>query len=80
MDYTITKQVIQVSRETTAVTYQIILGNFGENEGITSLIIPEGVITDKSGNKNKETEVLVGNATWTEAGDSKGEYLSLIHI
>ena len=71
---TITKQVSQVSKLATSVTYQITLGNFGENEGVTSIIIPEGVIVDKYGNKNKETEILVGNATWTESGDSKGEY------
>ena len=71
---TITKQVSQIAREITSVTYQIVLGNFGENEGVTSIIIPEGVIIDKSGNTNRETELLVGNATWTESGDSKGEY------
>ena len=71
---TITKQVSQVSKQATSVIYQITLGNFGENEGVTSIIIPEGVIIDKYGNKNKETEILVGNATWVEAGDSKGEY------
>ena len=71
---TITKQVSQISKQATSVTYQITLGNFGENEGVTSVIIPEGVIVDKYGNTNRETEVLVGNSTWTEAGDSKGEY------
>ena len=71
---TITKQVSQVSKQATSITYQVTLGNFGENEGVTSIIIPEGVIVDKYGNTNKETEVLVGNATWTETGDSKGEY------
>lgn len=71
---TITKQVSQISQQQTEITYQITLGNFGENEGVTSIIIPEGVIIDKSGNTNRETELLVGNATWTEAGDTKGEY------
>ena len=71
---TITKQVSQVSKQATSVIYQIVLGVFGDNEGVTSVIIPEGVVIDKYGNKNKETEVLVGNATWTESGDSKGEY------
>ena len=71
---TITKQVSQIGQQQTEITYQITLGNFGENEGVTSVIIPEGVIIDKSGNTNRETEVLVGNATWTEAGDTKGEY------
>lgn len=71
---TITKQVSQISQQQTEITYQITLGNFGENEGVTSVIIPEGVIIDKSGNTNRQTEVLVGNATWTEAGDTKGEY------
>ena len=71
---TITKQVSQVSKQATSVVYQIVLGVFGDNEGVTSVIIPEGVVIDKYGNKNKETEVLVGNATWTESGDSKGEY------
>ena len=71
---TITKQVYQMSKNATSVTYRITLGNFGENEGITSIIIPEGVIIDKYGNTNRETELLVGNATWTEAGDTKGEY------
>ena len=70
----ITKQVSLVSKQATSATYQIVLGVFGENEGVTSVIIPEGVVIDKYGNKNKETEVLVGNATWTESGDSKGEY------
>lgn len=71
---TITKQVSQISQQQTEITYQITLGNFGENEGLTSIIIPEGVIIDKSGNTNRETELLVGNATWTESGDTKGEY------
>lgn len=71
---TITKQVSQIGQQQTEITYQITLGNFGENEGVTSIIIPEGVIIDKSGNTNRETELLVGNATWTEAGDTKGEY------
>ena len=71
---TITKQVSQISQQQTEITYQITLGNFGENEGVTSIIIPEGVIIDKSGNTNRETELLVGNATWTEVGDTKGEY------
>ena len=71
---TITKQVSQVSKQSTSVIYQIVLGVFGENEGVTSVIIPEGVVTDKYGNKNKETEVLVGNATWTESGDSNHQY------
>ena len=71
---TITKQVSQIGQQQTEITYQITLGNFGENEGVTSVIIPEGVIIDKSGNTNRQTEVLVGNATWTEVGDTKGEY------
>ena len=71
---TIVKQVAQVSKTATAVTYQITLSNFEDNQGITSIIIPEGVITDQSGNTNQETEILVGNATWTETGDINGEY------
>ena len=71
---TITKQVSQISKQATSITYQITLGNFGENEGVTSVIIPEGVILDKYGNTNRETEVLVGNSTWTESGDANGEY------
>ena len=71
---TITKQVSQVSKTATAVIYQITLSNFEDNQGITSIIIPEGVIIDKYGNTNKETEILVGNATWTEVGDINGEY------
>ena len=71
---TITKSVTQVSKQSTSITYRITLGNFETNEGVTSVIIPEGVITDRSGNGNKETEILVGNSTWTETGDAKGEY------
>ena len=71
---TIVKQVTQISKTATAVTYQITLSNFENNQGATSIIIPEGVITDKYGNTNKETEILVGNATWTELGDTNGEY------
>ena len=71
---TITKQVYQMTQNETSVTYRITLGNFRENEGITSIIIPEGVIIDKYGNTNRETELLVGNPNWTEAGDTKGEY------
>ena len=71
---TITKSVSQISKQSTSIIYQITLGNFGENEGVTSIIIPEGVITDTSGNGNQETEILVGNSTWTETGDSAGEY------
>ncbi len=71
---TITKSVTQVSKQSTSITYRITLGNFETNEGVTSVIIPEGVITDTSGNGNKETEMLVGNSTWTETGDAKGEY------
>ena len=71
---TIMKQVSQVSKTATEVIYQITLSNFEDNQGITSIVIPEGVITDKSGNGNEETELLVGNATWTEIGDINGEY------
>ncbi len=71
---TIVKQVTQVSKTTTAVVYQITLSNFEDNQGITSIIIPEGVITDQYGNTNQETEILVGNATWTEVGDVNDEY------
>ena len=71
---TIVKQVAQVSKTATAVIYQIDLSNFEDNQGITSIIIPEGVIKDQSGNGNQETEILVGNATWTEPGDANGEY------
>ena len=71
---TIVKQVTQVSKTTTAVIYQITLSNFEDNQGVTSIIIPEGVITDQYGNTNQETEILVGNATWLEVGDANGEY------
>ena len=70
----IVKQVTQVSKTATAVTYQITLSNFEDNQGVTSIIIPEGVIIDKYGNTNQETEILVGNATWIETGDANGEY------
>ena len=71
---TIVKQVTQVSKTATAVTYQITLSNFEDNQGVTSIIIPEGVIIDKYGNTNQETEILVGNATWMEIGDINDEY------
>ena len=71
---TIVKQVVQVSKTATAVTYQITLSNFEDNQGVTSIIIPEGVIKDQYGNTNQETEILVGNATWIEVGDINGEY------
>ena len=74
MPDTITKSVSQIRKQSTSITYQITLGNFETNEGITSVIIPADVIKDTSGNGNKETEILVGNSTWTETGDSKGEY------
>ena len=71
---TIVKQVTQVSKTATAVIYQINLSNFEDNQGLTSIIIPEGVITDQYGNTNQETEILVGNATWMEVGDINDEY------
>ena len=71
---TITKSVSQISKQSTSIIYGITLGNFEANQGVTSIIIPEGVIKDSSGNGNRETEILVGNSTWTEIGDTNGEY------
>ena len=48
------------------IEYEITLGNFTENEGITTIIIPEDTIKDTSGNGNKETEVYVGDPTYAD--------------
>ena len=71
---TIKKTVTKLRQQATLIDYNITLSNFEKNEGITSIVIPKGVIKDTSENGNKETELLVGNATWVEVGDSKGEY------
>ena len=71
---TIKKTVTKLRQQATLIDYKITLSNFERNEGITSIVIPKGVIKDTSENGNKETELLVGNATWVEVGDSKGEY------
>ena len=67
---TISKTATRTATQPTYVEYQIKLSNFERNEGITSIIIPQGVIVDKSGNGNKETEIFVGNKTWLETGDN----------
>lgn len=67
---TISKTATRTATQPTYVEYQIKLSNFERNEGTTSIIIPQGVIVDKSGNGNKETEIFVGNKTWLENGDN----------
>ena len=54
---TITRSTMQLQY----VIYQIVLSNFGTHEGKTTVIIPEDVIKDTSGNGNIETPILVGN-------------------
>ena len=57
----------QVGGTNPYVEFTITLSSFGANdEGVVSVIIPEGVITDTSGNTNRETEVFVGNTEWVE--------------
>ena len=57
----------QVSGTNPYMEYTITLSNFGANdEGVVSVTIPEGVITDTSGNTNRETEIYVGNTEWVE--------------
>ena len=71
---TITKELRKISEDSQKVVYELTLGNFEKNEGVTQIVIPTGTITDKYGNTNKETTINVGNPNWTEAGDTDGKY------
>ena len=59
-DSTITKVISRTTKQDQYMIFQVILSDFGEDEGVTSLIIPQDVIFDTSGNGNKETEILIG--------------------
>jgi len=58
---TISKEIVQLTTLSQEIIYKISLSNFGVYEGKTSVIIPEDVVKDTSGNGNVETEILVGN-------------------
>ena len=65
----VTVDVVEKSiTDTDKFEYEITLGNFTSNEGLTSIIIPEDTIKDIFGNGNKETEVFVGRVDWTGDG------------
>ena len=72
----VTKVVNKVLEDKNSVIYEIVLGNFGTNTGVTKLRLQPGTLTDMSGNSNISTEILIGNKQWNEKGDSEGKYLA----
>jgi len=64
---TISREITRNGVGDTYMTFKIVLSDFEEHEGVTSVIIPEDVIFDDSGNGNKQTIINVGNPSDTTA-------------